>query len=226
MLVRSQDMLTDPYPFPSREMTDATGAVHAQYDYDPFGVRTKLSGDLDSDFGFTGHWHHGPSGLNLALYRAYSPMLGRWLSRDPIAERGGINLYAYCSNTPIVRTDGLGLEPKPPIEPGEVTTSGAVVSQLGESLLQYLYRHYYQRGLAGCYTTPPSPPGKCCKCCVVDVYTNPQGGGQSGYRIPFQGTGIVCSRSCDRVKEQFKNNGVLRPYVYERQEVDTDYIPW
>jgi RHS repeat-associated protein len=92
-----------------REMTDLTGAVRAQYEYDPYGVRTKLSGDLDADFGFTGHWHHLPSGLNLSLYRAYSPTLGRWISRDPIGEVGGINLYEYTDDDPINNRDVLGL---------------------------------------------------------------------------------------------------------------------
>ncbi len=75
-----------------REMVDFNGVVHAQYEYDPYGNRTKIRGDLECDFAFTGHWHHAPSGLNLALYRAYSPTLGRWLSRDPIGEEGGLNL--------------------------------------------------------------------------------------------------------------------------------------
>jgi len=93
-----------------REMTDATGALRSQYEYDPYGNRTKLSGDVDADFGFTGHYHHTPSGLNLALYRAYSPKLGRWLSRDPIGEMGpdGPNLYGYVRNNPINLVDPLG----------------------------------------------------------------------------------------------------------------------
>ncbi len=41
--------------------------------------------------------------------RYYSPSLGRWLSRDPIAEQGGLNLYAYVLNDPINSTDPLGL---------------------------------------------------------------------------------------------------------------------
>jgi RHS repeat-associated protein len=93
-----------------REMTDATGTLRAQYEYDPYGVRTKLSGDLDADFGFTGHWHHGPSRLNLSLYRAYSPMLGRWLNRDPIGEVGGTNLYTYVHNNSVNLWDPLGLK--------------------------------------------------------------------------------------------------------------------
>src|SRR5688572_19216182 len=38
----------------------------------------------------------------------YDPSLGRWLNRDPIAERGGINLYAYVVNNPIIQFDTLG----------------------------------------------------------------------------------------------------------------------
>jgi RHS repeat-associated protein len=93
-----------------REVLDATGTLRARYDYDAWGQRTKLSGDLDADFGFTGHLHHKPTGLILTHYRAYDPRLGRWLSRDPIGERGGINLYGYVGNNPINWVDPLGLE--------------------------------------------------------------------------------------------------------------------
>jgi RHS repeat-associated protein len=61
--------------------------IVARYDYDSWGRRAKISGGLDADFGFTGHYFHAPSGLHLALYRAYSADLGRWFSRDPVGER-------------------------------------------------------------------------------------------------------------------------------------------
>lgn len=41
----------------------------------------------------------------------YSPAQGRWLSRDPIEEQGGANLYAFVLNEPIVLVDLLGLDP-------------------------------------------------------------------------------------------------------------------
>ena len=38
----------------------------------------------------------------------YSPDLGRFLSRDPISEQGGRNLYAFVKNNPILKWDKLG----------------------------------------------------------------------------------------------------------------------
>ena len=37
------------------------------------------------------------------------PRLGRWLSRDPIAETAGMNLYGFVTNSPMNCTDFLGL---------------------------------------------------------------------------------------------------------------------
>lgn len=95
-----------------REVTDGTGAVRARYDYSFYGVRGAnqiTSNPIEADFGFTGHYFHAPSGLHLALYRAYDADTGRWLSRDPIEEEGGPNLYGYVQGSPINYADPLGL---------------------------------------------------------------------------------------------------------------------
>jgi len=92
-----------------RELTDSTAAIRARYDYDPYGYRTKISGDLDAEFGYTGAYFHQPSSMNLAPYRAYDSVTGRWLSRDRMGESGGINLYGYVSNNPLRLVDMLGL---------------------------------------------------------------------------------------------------------------------
>ena len=39
----------------------------------------------------------------------YSPQTGRWLSRDPAGEKGGINLYVFAKNDAVDETDLLGL---------------------------------------------------------------------------------------------------------------------
>ena len=92
-----------------REMIDSSGTIQARYSYDPYGRRTKISGSLDCDFGFTGHYYHATSGLCLALFRAYDPNLGRWINRDPSGEGSGLNLYAYCADNPINLIDQSGL---------------------------------------------------------------------------------------------------------------------
>jgi len=42
-------------------------------------------------------------------YRYYNPDLGRWISRDPIGEEGGVNIYGFVSNHPVLRIDILGV---------------------------------------------------------------------------------------------------------------------
>jgi RHS repeat-associated protein len=92
-----------------RELTDTSGAIRARYEYDPYGRSTKLEGDLDADFGFTGHYVHQRSGLLFAPYRVFGAATARWLSRDPIGESGGLNLYGYVRNNPANWTDSSGL---------------------------------------------------------------------------------------------------------------------
>jgi hypothetical protein len=45
-----------------------------------------------------------------AAHGFYDPTVGRWLSRDPIGERGGKNLYGFVLNDPIRFHDRLGLD--------------------------------------------------------------------------------------------------------------------
>jgi RHS repeat-associated protein len=97
-----------------REMFTGGGTVVARYDYDPYGRSTTVLGTTPTDFNFTGLYRHSKSNLDLATYRAYDPDLGRWLSRDPIAEGGGLNLYRYVANNSTGSVDLLGLKPGDP----------------------------------------------------------------------------------------------------------------
>ncbi|GDY15023.1 hypothetical protein LBMAG53_39010 [Planctomycetota bacterium] len=97
-----------------REVVTTAGLLKARYAYSAWGERTRVAGVGDPAFpdvkpGYTGHFHHAASGLVLTWYRAYDPVVGRWLSRDPIGESGGMNLYGYVGNSPISLIDPLGL---------------------------------------------------------------------------------------------------------------------
>ena len=91
-----------------REAVDAGGNLQARYDYDLYGQQTALTENIPASFGFSGHFAHRPSGLDLTLLRALDPRLGRWLSRDPVGEAAGLNLYAYVGNDPINAVDLFG----------------------------------------------------------------------------------------------------------------------
>ncbi len=92
-----------------REMLDNSSIVQAEYAYTPYGEKIPHSENLISDFGYASMYFHTRSSLNLTQYRAYRASLGRWISRDPVQEQGGINLFGYCGNISSMLTDPLGL---------------------------------------------------------------------------------------------------------------------
>jgi RHS repeat-associated protein len=50
------------------------------------------------------------SGVTYYGFRYYDPQTGRWPSRDPIEEAGGMSLYAFVGNNTVNAIDNLGLE--------------------------------------------------------------------------------------------------------------------
>ena len=74
-----------------------------------FGVRS--SSDFDWETRYGAYRWDKESGLYCVRYRYLHPGLGRWVSRDPIEERGGQNLLDYCANTPPNQADPSGLIP-------------------------------------------------------------------------------------------------------------------
>ncbi len=98
-------------------VSDDSGDLIEHYRYTAFGEVTIYdeNGNLEtsSQIENTIMWNtrrlDTVSGYYLYKYRHYDPQLGRWPSRDPIEERGGINLYAFVNNQPINGWDQLGL---------------------------------------------------------------------------------------------------------------------
>ena len=96
------------------EISTAAGTTAATYRYDAFGNALVASGayaaqnryrfstkPLDTEIPSAALYYYG--------YRFYDPVTGRWPSRDPIEEEGGINLYGFILNSPIGTYDLLGL---------------------------------------------------------------------------------------------------------------------
>lgn len=60
-------------------------------------------------FRFSTKYQDEETGLLYYGYRYYDPNRGRWLSRDPIGESGGWNLFSLSENSPPDKIDPLGL---------------------------------------------------------------------------------------------------------------------
>ena len=89
----------------------ANGTISTRYEYGPFGEVFCSVGELagENPFQFSTKYTDFETDLVYYGYRYYSPDLGRWISRDPIEEQGGFNLYAFVNNDPINKIDALGL---------------------------------------------------------------------------------------------------------------------
>ena len=101
-------------------LVNSSQALAASYRYDPFGNTTASSGTLATAnvYRFSSKEIHVNSGLYYYGYRWYAPSLQRWVNRDPIGEKGGVNLYEVFENDPIASVDAFGLDvPGPGREP-------------------------------------------------------------------------------------------------------------
>ena len=86
------------------------GEIVAEYAYDAFGNTIYEDGSMADFFPhrFSTKYYDADTDLYYYGYRYYSPSLGRWISRDPISERGGNNLYAFCANRSLSCIDLIG----------------------------------------------------------------------------------------------------------------------
>jgi len=104
-LLRAQNMVeyihTDAIGTPV-VVTDAAGVVIEVSEYEPFGQL--VNRPLTDGPGFTGHVQDAVTGLTYMQQRYYDPLLGRFLSVDPVAANsspgGNFNRFWYAENSP------------------------------------------------------------------------------------------------------------------------------
>lgn len=93
-------------------VTDERGQTAAAYEYDAFGRLTTRQGTLRQPFAFTGREWDASTGLYYYRARYYDPVLGRFLSLDPLPPKIGdpltLNPYLYVRNNPVRFVDPLG----------------------------------------------------------------------------------------------------------------------
>lgn len=94
-----------------RAVSNSTGTIIKQIDYDSFGnIINDTNPTLRIPFGFAGGLHDRDTGLVRFGARDYDPAIGRWTAKDPIDFAGGdTNLYGYVINDPVNMTDPVGL---------------------------------------------------------------------------------------------------------------------
>ena len=85
--------------------------IAAQYRYDAFGKTIQATGPLAqvNRYQFSTKPVEAESGLVYYGYRYLDTTHGRWISRDPIGELGGVNVYGMVDNQPLNNADTLGL---------------------------------------------------------------------------------------------------------------------
>ena len=106
------------------ELRKQNGDVFARYVYDAWGnvlhvlnasgkeVTSKTNLANQNPFRYRGYYYDSESGLYYVSSRYYDPEVGRWINADGYVSTGqgvlGYNMFAYCGNSPINRTDPAG----------------------------------------------------------------------------------------------------------------------
>jgi RHS repeat-associated protein len=108
-----------------QELTDMNGEIAWAAEYKAWGYaydalsKAGRQAGLKQPLRFQGQYYDHETGLHYNRHRYYDPHSGRFVSKDPIGLRGGINVHAYAPN-PIQNIDPKGLIWTPNIHNGSV----------------------------------------------------------------------------------------------------------
>jgi RHS repeat-associated protein len=94
-----------------RDLVNNAGEVESHIDYTAFGAVETITNNLvQTLYGFTGRERDAETGLTYHRARYYDPLVGRWLSEDPIGfSAGDGNISRYVGNDPVNFVDPSGL---------------------------------------------------------------------------------------------------------------------
>ncbi|WP_146021300.1 RHS repeat domain-containing protein [Akkermansia muciniphila] len=90
------------------EIFGKAGYLRTVYTYTPYG-EAAAEGDVTQPIQWSSEYNDEELGLVYYNYRHLNPHDGRWISRDPIMEQGGWNLFAFVKNQPTFLKNYVGL---------------------------------------------------------------------------------------------------------------------
>ncbi len=94
-------------------ITESSGGVVESTEYNPFGTTRTHSGATLTNYKYTDQELDPETGLYNYGARYYDPMIGRFISPDPIVQAPfnpqSLNRYSYCINSPLMYVDPSGL---------------------------------------------------------------------------------------------------------------------
>ncbi len=94
------------------QLTDISGNVIKNYDYDAFGVEKNIDSADNNPFRYCGEYFDKETGTIYLRARYYDPSIGRFISEDSYRGKAedplSLNLYTYCSGNPVNFIDPTG----------------------------------------------------------------------------------------------------------------------
>jgi RHS repeat-associated protein len=92
-----------------RYATNTAGATVWTWPSDAFGISAP-TGTVTVNLRMPGQYFDSESGNFYNWNRYYNQNIGRYISPDPIGQEGGLNLFSYVGQTPIMASDPMGLD--------------------------------------------------------------------------------------------------------------------
>jgi RHS repeat-associated protein len=116
----------------------ATGDVVNRYSYTAYGKATVYEPDwseaselIGSDGPlYCGYFFDAETANYCCRNRYLSTALGTFINRDPIGYEGGMDLYEYCGDDPLTRTDPMG-------QMSYVTVTGFIIKDHGDGYADF-----------------------------------------------------------------------------------------
>ena len=180
---------------------DENGNTVVSYGYDAWGAPLWCTGELAETLGkvqpfrYRGYVFDEETGLYYLRSRYYNPQWGRFVNADMLIQckKIGCNLFAYCSNRPILFSDANGTEEYPDVYEVILRSASVRLEDAENNLLCYLNRSIEL------YTTQKDIEGK-----IYVYFLDETGQMRDGY-IP-ENTGIIWYGCSPEHMDMYINN--------------------